>query len=124
MSETVAKSQPSALTSSIPETAAKVAVEEQVPSAKSGVAAETSRPLSIPVSDMVDTVPDPTDEVFADESEDFFSYVLMLAIFTVIGILLWWAGVHKHLSKFRGRSTKPRGKYSRVGDEDVEKQMD
>lgn len=127
MSGVSAESQPSKQPSSVPEADAKVTDSEDavVPSVMPADAEEISRPSSIPDADDASSVPSQTEEDFEDlQGEDFFSYVLMLAIFTVVGILLWWAGVHKHIAKFRGRSTKTRGRYSKVGDDDVEKQMD
>ena len=76
-------------------------------------------PSSVPD---VEATPSPTEENFGYDSPDFFSYVFMLAVFVVIGILLWWAGVHKRIAKLRSRSTK--GKYMKVGSEDVEKALD
>ena len=87
-------------------------------------AEEVVEATAVPQSEV--TVPTPTEEDIEDEGEDFFSYVLMLAIFTVIGVMMWWAGVHKHLMKIRGRSTKTsRGRYSRASSrDDVEKGRD
>ena len=53
-----------------------------------------------------------------EAGEDFWTYVLMLAIFLALGVAMWWAGVHKHLRNFRGRTGKTKGIYAKVGDDE------
>ena len=76
-----------------------------------------------PEPTLSETIPFEDEEIDYDGS-DFFSYVVMLAVFVIVGLLLWWAGVHKHIGKIRGRSPKGKGRYSKVGSEDVEKALD
>lgn len=93
-------------------TSVKPAEEVAVPTEQSDIDDLESTP----------TTSDDEDIGASEEGQDFFSYILALSIFVVIGIFLWWAGVGKHLTKLRGRSQK--AKYNRVADEDVEKQRD
>ncbi|THG99515.1 hypothetical protein EW026_g2841 [Hermanssonia centrifuga] len=65
------------------------------------------------------------DEEFTNEVEgwDFFNYILTLAVFVVLGALLWWSGVIKAAGKRLGWNGGASDKYRPLS-EDVEKQMD
>ncbi|KAF7790345.1 hypothetical protein EIP86_001300 [Pleurotus ostreatoroseus] len=105
-----------------PEAASKLGDSEAITSNLAADATNVQPAAEIAEPTTVDAQPDADSEGLeeTEERSDFFSYVLMLSIFLVLGILLWWAGVGRRLMALCRRRIG-RGKYSRVGDTDPEK---